>query len=665
MIPGLEQRVKRSVLFALPMVLVEMARHLTGWPELTHQRLVYWQFTMAVITSIIVFIFGWPLISKGGQSFKNRRLNMFSLIAPGILITYGYSLLALLAPGLFRESFLHQGHLPVYFEAAAMITTLVLIGQYIESRAERRTGDALEALGRLNPTRACVIRDGKEEWISADELVVGDFIQIRAGDRVPVDGMIIKGECYVDESMLTGEAMPVLKTLNAPVTGGTLVREGASQMRAEHVGSGTVLAQIIQMVKSAQESRAPIQRIADRVTGRLVPAVLLIGILTFIGWWIAGPSPSWWYGLLHAVTVLMITCPCALGLATPMSIVTGLGRGAMAGILIKDASVLERFAQIDTLVLDKTGTLTTGKPVLHACIPRQPGTESLLLKQAASLEHFSHHPIAAAIVDGAKYWGLTLEDVQDFKSVTGGGVAGTIHGVRIIAGRRSWLEELGVTDCEAMQSIASQFESEGGSVVWLASSENIAGIIIISDQLKPHAGAAIDALKKRNISLVMLTGDSSDNANAIARKLGIDHVISGVRPNEKADHIRKLKQQGGMIAMAGDGINDAPALASADVGIAIGTGTAVAVASGHVNIMKGDLLSLVHAFDLSHAVMKNIRQNLIFAFAYNMVMIPIAAGVLYPWTGIMLTPMLASAAMSASSITVILNALRLRKLKLT
>lgn len=665
MIPDLEHRVKSSILLTAPVVLVEMTRHLTGWPELPPLWLMCWQLVMGVLTSIIVFGFGWPLLSKGWLSFKNWRLNMFSLIAPGILITYFYSLLTLLAPGFFHGSIVHHGHLPVYFEAAAMITTLVLIGQLIEFRAERRTGDALEALGRLNPTRACVIRQGKEEWISTDELFVGDLIQIRAGDRIPVDGTIIMGECFVDESMLTGEAMPVIKTLNATLTGGTFVREGACRMTADKVGSDTVLAHIIQMVKSAQESRAPIQRIADRVTGRLVPAIFLIGLLTFIGWWVAGPSPSWWYGLLHAVTVLMITCPCALGLATPMSIMTGLGRGALDGILIKDASVLERFAQIDTMVFDKTGTLTTGKPVLHACIPREPGTETLLLKQASSLEHLSHHPIAGAIVDGAKSWGLTLDEVQDFNSVTGGGVAGTVQGMRILAGKRSWLEDQGISDCEAMQTMASQFENEGGSVVWLANNLKLAGIIVVSDQLKPHAAETITALKKRHINLVILTGDSSRHANAIAHKLGIDHVISGVLPGEKAAHINSLKKQGRIIAMAGDGINDAPALASADVGIALGTGTAVAVASGHINIMKGDLLSLVQAFDLSQAVMNNIRQNLFFAFAYNIVMIPVAAGLLYPWTGWMLTPMLASMAMSASSITVILNALRLRKLRLT
>jgi len=665
MIPRLELRLKRTIACTVPIVVVEMTRHLSGWPVLTHQQLLVWQIIMAALTSMIIFIFGWPLLAKGWLSFRNRRLNMFSLIAPGILITYGYSLLALLAPGLFRESFMHQGHVPVYFEAAAMITALVLLGQYIESRAERRTGDALEALGRMNPARACVIRNDNEEWISTDDLVVGDVIQIRAGDRIPVDGIITKGDCSIDESMLTGEAMPVLKTLGAQATGGTLVREGACQMRTEKIGDDTVLAHIIQMVKTAQESRAPIQRIADRVTGRLVPAVFLIGLLTFITWWMIGPSPSWWYGLLHAVTVLMITCPCALGLATPMSIMTGLGRGAMEGILIKDAAVLERLSQVNMLVLDKTGTLTTGKPVLHACIPREPGNESLMLKQVASLEHLSHHPIAGAIVEGAKHWGLVLEEVQDFKSATGGGVSGNIHGEHVAAGKRSWLEELGVADCEAMQTIASKYESEGSSVIWIAINYKMAGIIMVADQVKPDAHEAIKALKLRKINLVMLTGDSALNAAAIARKLGIDQVEADVPPDGKAYKISRLKEGGNIVAMAGDGINDAPALATADVGIAIGTGTAVATASGHINIMKGDLTSLVHAFDLSRAVMQNIRQNLIFAFAYNIVMIPIAAGALFPWTGLMLTPMLASVAMSASSISVILNALRLRKLKLT
>lgn len=596
----------------------------------------------------------------------SRRLNMFSLIAPGILITYGYSLLAMVAPGLFHDSFRHQGHVPVYFEAAAMITTLVLLGQFIESRAERRTGDALEALARLNPARACVIRNGKEEWISTDELAVGDLLQLRAGDRIPADGSVVSGEISVDESMLTGEAMPVLKSATAPVTGGTMVREGACRFRAEKVGIDTVLSHIIQLVKTAQDSRAPIQRIADRVTGRLVPFVFLIGFATFIGWFWYGPSPSWWYGLIHAVTVLMITCPCALGLATPMSIMTGLGRGALEGILVKDAAALERLASIDTLVLDKTGTITTGKPVLHACIPRKPGDEMALLKHTASLEHYSHHPLAGAIVEGAANWGITnLEDVTEFSSATGGGLSGKVAGIRVMAGKRSWIEESGVDDCESMQSIVSQYEGEGGTVVWVACDGKLAGVIVVADRLKPHAAEAVQALKSRGIKLIMLTGDSAAIAETTARQAGIKHLEANVLPGQKAARIATLKQEGAVVAMAGDGINDAPALATADVGIAIGTGTAIAVASGHVNIMKGDMMSLVHAMDLSRAVMGNIRQNLIFAFAYNIVMIPVAAGVLYPWTGLMLTPMLASAAMSASSITVIANALRLRKLKLS
>ena len=664
MIHRLPERLKLAAWLTAPVAFVEMARHLTGQPSLTPHQLAAWSWVMAGAASVVVLYSGWPLLQKGWQSFRRRRLNMFSMIAPGVLITYGYSLLAFLAPGWFPESFRHHDHVPVYFEAAAMIVTLVLLGQWLEARAERKTGSALEALGRLQPARASVVRGGSEQWVSTDDLQVGDVISLRAGDRVPADGPVTSGEALVDESMMTGEPFGVTKNAGDPLVGGTLVREGAVRMRAEKIGGETALARIILMVKSAQESRAPIQRVADRVTGKLVPLVLLLAAFTMLVWWQIGPAPAAWYGLLHAVTVLMVTCPCALGLATPLSITTGLGRGALAGILIKDAAHLEQLAAVDTMIFDKTGTLTTGQPALHACIPVENGSEGLVLKLAASLEQWSHHPLASAIVEGARAWGLSLEEVKDFQSFSGCGVTGKIGGVEVHVGRRAWLSLDDPSAFDSFDALARQYEEEGRTVVWVAADRRAAGLLVIADSLKPHAEWAIRALRRRGIRCIMLTGDTERAAGKVGRQVGIEEIIAGVLPGEKADHVARIKREGRVVAMVGDGINDAPALASADVGIAIGTGTAVAIASGQINLLHGDVAGIVQAVDLSRAVMKNIRQNLFFAFAYNTVMIPIAAGALFPWTGWMLTPMLASAAMSASSITVILNALRLRAVDL-
>jgi Cu+-exporting ATPase len=509
-----------------------------------------------------------------------------------------------------------------------------------------------------------VVRENGEQWVSTDDLRVGDVISLRAGDRIPADGPVTSGEGLVDESMMTGEPFGVTKAVGDPLVGGTLVREGAVLMRAEKIGGDTALARIILMVKSAQESRAPIQRVADRITGKLVPLVMVLAALTMLVWWQIGPAPAAWYGLLHAVTVLMITCPCALGLATPLSITTGLGRGALAGILIKDASHLEQLASVDTIIFDKTGTLTTGKPALHACIPVDNGNEGMVLKYAASLEQWSHHPLAMAIVEGARAWGLASEEVLDFQSFSGCGVAGRIAGNEVRIGRRTWLELVDPAEFDSFDAIARHYEEEGRTVVWVAVNRRAAGLLVIADSLKPHAEWAVRALKQRGIRCIMLTGDTERAAGKVGLQVGIEEVVAGVLPGQKADHVTGLKRRGCVVAMVGDGINDAPALASADVGIAIGTGTAVAIASGQINLLHGDVAGIVQAIDLSRAVMKNIRQNLFFAFAYNTVMIPIAAGVLFPWTGWMLTPMLASAAMSASSITVILNALRLRSAKL-
>jgi Cu+-exporting ATPase len=665
MIHRLPERLKLAALLTGPVVILEMSRHLTGRPSLGPTNLAIWSWIMAVATSVVVLYCGWPLIQKGWLSFRRRRLNMFSMIAPGVLITYGYSMLAFLAPDLFPDSFRHHGQVPVYFEAAAMIVTLVLLGQLLESRAEQKTGSALEALGRLQPTRASVMRGGVEQWVSTDDIHVDDIISLRAGDRIPCDGAVTSGSALIDESMMTGEPFGVTKSPGDQLVGGTLAREGSLLMRAEKIGEHTALARIIQMVKSAQESRAPIQRVADRVTGKLVPVVMMIATITMIVWWWLGPEPAAWYGLLHAVTVLMITCPCALGLATPLSITTGLGRGALAGILIKDAAHLEQLASVDTMIFDKTGTLTTGKPTLHACIPMEPGNEGSLLKQAASVEVWSHHPLAQAIVDGARAWGVALEDVHHFQSSAGSGVSGQIAGNEVSIGRRTWLELDDSNGFDSFDAMARQFEEEGRTVVWVAINRQPAGMLVISDELKPHTEWAIRALQTRDIRCMMLTGDTARAAGNIGRRVGIDEIIAGVLPDQKATHVMALKESGRITAMVGDGINDAPALASADVGIALGTGTAVAIASGQINLLYGDVVGLVQAVDLSRAVMRNIRQNLFFAFAYNAIMIPVAAGVLFPSTGWMLTPMLASAAMSASSVTVMLNALRLRKLDLS
>ncbi len=664
MITRLPERLKLAAILTIPVVIVEMIRHLAGSMHSPHGLPGTWTWIMATATSVVVWYCGWPLLEKGWLSVRRRRLNMFSLIAPGVLITYGYSLLAFLAPEVFPASFRLHGHVPVYFEAAAMIVTLVLLGQLLESRAESKTGSALEALARLQPARASVIRDGVEQWISIDHVRIGDLVNLRAGDRIPADGIVASGNAHIDESMMTGEPFGRTRVPGDRLITGTLVLEGAIQMTAEKIGQDTTLSRIIALVRSAQESSAPIQRIADRVTGKLVPGVMLIAVFTMMAWWKLGPEPAAWYGLLHAVTVLMITCPCALGLATPLSITTGLGRGTLAGILVKDAAHLERLSSVRTIIFDKTGTLTTGKPTLHACIPVEAGTENMVLKLAASVEQWSHHPLASAIVSGAREWGLAIDPAIDFRSESGNGVRGIVGGRTVQIGRRSWLELAEPAAGDGLNAIARQYEEEGRMVVWIAIDRHVAGLLVIADALKPHAAEAITGLQQRGIRCVMLTGDSENAAAKVARQVGITEVVAGVLPDEKSRHVQAYKTGPDPVAMVGDGINDAPALASADVGIAIGTGTAVAVASGQINLLHGDLASLVKVIDLSRAVMRNIRQNLFFAFAYNLVMIPIAAGALYPWTGWMLTPMLASAAMSASSITVISNALRLRRLDL-
>lgn len=665
MISHLPQRVAVSAGLTAPVAAVEMSRHLAGWPDWHGPALGQWQLVMAIVTTIVVFLPGWPLLAKGARSYRLRTLNMFSLIAPGVLITYAFSLAGLIAPEYFPESFRMHGAVPVYFEAAAMITTLVLLGQWLENRAERHTGDALETLALLLPDHASVLRDNGEQRVPVDEIRTGDLIQLRAGDRVPVDGPVMRGDLAVDESMITGESMPVLKHPGALLVGGTIAREGAAVMRAEKTGPHTLLARIIDMVREAQSSKAPIQRIADRVTGKLVPFVLALAALTFVLWLQLGPPPAVWYALLHAVTVLMITCPCALGLATPVSIMAGLGRGALDGILVKHAASLEQLASVQVMVLDKTGTLTTGRPTLNTCIARDAGSEDKMLAYAASLEQFSHHPVALAITEAARARGLTFSEVNDFRSEAGGGVAGRIEGMCMIAGRKSWLSGQGASGFDALDGRASAREQEGHTVTWLAIDGDIKAIFTLSDTIKPDAAGAVALIKKQGLRILMITGDNERAAGYVAQQLGIDEVHAGVKPGEKSHHVEKLRDQGLKVAMVGDGVNDAPALAAADVGVSMGTGTGMIIARGDINLMHGDVISLARAIEISRATMRNIRQNLFFAFAYNAIMIPVAAGAIYPWTGWVLTPMLASVAMSASSLTVITNALRLRRRRLT
>lgn len=659
------QRVVMASSLTAPIALIEMSQHIAGLPDWHGDALVTWKIIMAIATTLVVFIPGWPLLANGVASYRRRKLNMFSLIAPGVLITYFFSLLGFLTPEIFPYSFRVHGHVPVYFEAAAMITTLVLLGQWLETRAEQHTGDALHALAGLAPAQASVLREGGEVRIAVDKICVGDLIQLRAGDRVPADGVVTRGEAAIDESMMTGETMPVLKSETSNIIAGTMVREGSVIMRAINIGSETTLARIIELVKQSQQSKAPIQRIADRVTGKLVPFVMIIALLTFALWWKFGPAPSGWYGLLHAVTVLMITCPCALGLATPLSMMSGLGRGAQAGILVRHAASLERLSSVDTLFLDKTGTLTRGQPIVHACLSTPDTTGDRVLQIAASLEQHSHHPIALAIVDAAKKRGLDQLHVDQFTSEAGGGVAGFIDDRPMRVGREDWLARFGDDGFNALRLQANEYAAQGATVVWLSIASHVTGALVLFDEIKPEARNAIAALRARGLRLIMITGDNETAAQYVAGQLGIHEVHARIKPGEKTEHVLRMKRSRSIVAMAGDGINDAPALAAADVGIALGTGTDVIMASGDIHLLRGHVYGLVQAIDLSRAVMKNIRQNLFFAFAYNAIMIPVAAGVLFPRTGMMLTPMLASAAMSLSSLTVITNALRLRTLKLS
>jgi P-type Cu+ transporter len=654
-----------SLALTIPLLFLAMAEMLVGAPVLgvfSGRPLTWLQ--LAFATPVVLWG-GWPFFQRGWASLVNRSLNMFTLIAIGTGAAYGYSVVATLVPEIFPHSFRgHSGEPAVYFEAAAIITTLVLLGQVLELRARSQTNSAIRALLGLAPKTARLLReDGTESDVPLERVHPGDRLRIRPGEKMPVDGVILEGTSAVDESMVTGEPVPVEKTVGSRVIGGTVNGTGSLVMQAERVGSETLLAQIVRMVSEAQRSRAPIQRLADVVSAYFVPAVIAVAGCTAVIWGLVGPEPRLAHALVNAVAVLIIACPCALGLATPMSIMVGTGRGATAGVLIKNAEALEILEQVDTLVVDKTGTLTEGKPHLASAVALPEQDEAALLRLAASLERGSEHPLASAIVTGAQERGITLAAAQDFRSITGKGVVGTVEGLHVALGNRMLLEELHIEPGGLLER-AEGLRRDGQTVMFVAINGRVAGLLGVADPLKVSTSEAIQLLHRDGIRIVMLTGDSRTTAEAVARKLGIDEVEAEILPERKGEVVKRLQAEGRIVAMAGDGINDAPALAQAQVGIAMGTGTDVAMESAAVTLVKGDLRGIARARRLSQRTMRNIRQNLFFAFIYNALGVPIAAGVLYPVFGLLLSPIIASAAMTFSSVSVIGNALRLRKLAL-
>ncbi|HKA78439.1 MAG TPA: heavy metal translocating P-type ATPase [Xanthobacteraceae bacterium] len=648
-----------GLVLSLPVLALEMGGHLTNLHMLLGQTWSNWlQFVLA--TPVVLWC-GWPFFVRGWQSLVTRNLNMFTLIAMGTGVAWLYSVVAILLPGIFPPAFrTPDGAVAVYFEAAAVITVLVLLGQVLELRAREQTSGAIRALLDLAPKTARRIEaDGSDEEVSLDAIAVGDRLRVRPGEKVPVDGEVIEGRSALDESMVTGESMPVTKEVGAKVIAGTLNTTGSFVMRAEKVGRDTMLSRIVQMVAAAQRSRAPIQRLADQVSGWFVPAVIAIALVAFAAWSIYGPEPRFTFGLVAAVTVLIIACPCALGLATPMSIMVGVGRGAQAGVLIKNAEALERMEKINTLVVDKTGTLTEGKPKVVAVVAKGVA-ENEALRLAASVETASEHPLALAIVAAAQERKLALSAVTEFDSPTGKGVVGVIDGRRLALGNAKFLRELGIATGD-LEPDAERLRHDGATAIFLGIDGKAAAVIAIADPVKATTPEALAALSKEGIRVVMLTGDNKTTADAVARRLGITEVEAEVLPDQKSAVVAKLQREGRSVAMAGDGVNDAPALAAAEVGIAMGTGTDVAIESAGVTLLKGDLTGIVRARRLSQATMGNIRQNLFFAFIYNAAGVPIAAGVLYPVFGILLSPIIAAAAMALSSVSVVGNSLRLRR----
>ncbi len=649
---------------ALPVFLLAMA-HLVpalahgGWVMSDPSRWI--QFAFA--TPVVLWA-GWPFFQRGWQSIVHRSLNMFTLIAIGVGAAYFYSAVVMLFPQSFPPSFAEHGKIGVYFESAAIIIVLVLFGQMLELRARSRTGSAIRALLDLAPKIAHRVRDGSEQEVPLDEIQQGDNLRVRPGEKVPVDGHVIDGRTNIDESMITGESMPVEKAPGDRVTGGTVNQTGSIVIEAERVGNETVLSQIVEMVAQAQRSRAPIQGLADKVAGWFVPAVIASAILTFVIWAVFGPEPRFAYAIVNAVAVLIIACPCALGLATPMSVMVGVGRGAQAGVLIKKAEAIELMEKVRTLVVDKTGTLTEGRPAVTGIVAADSTTENELLSLAAAVEKNSEHPLAQALVKGATDRGIEIPAVADFQSTTGGGVTGRVGERHVVVGKPKFLHDQGVHEMHNFAKRAADLQSEGDGVIFVAWDGRAMGIIAVADPIKESTPAAIEQLHQLGMKIIMLTGDNERTANAVAGRLGIDEIEAGVEPQHKNDRVRALRERNEVVAMAGDGINDAPALAAADVGIAMGTGTDVAMESAGITLLKGDLRGIEKAVRLSRAMMSNIRQNLFFAFIYNSLGIPIAAGILYPWFGILLSPIIAGAAMSLSSVSVIANALRLRKVQL-
>src|SRR5450631_2423716 len=652
-----------GLVLALPAVVLEMGGHLVGGHGWVDQTLSNW-IQLVFATPVVVWA-GWPFFVRGWQSLLTRNLNMFTLIAMGTGVAYGYSLVGTVAPDIFPATFRgHGGAVSVYFEAAAVITVLVLLGQVLELRAREATSGAIKALLQLAPKTARLVdAGGSDHEVQIDSLRVGDTLRVRPGEKVPVDGVILEGRSSLDESLVTGESMPVTKESGGKVIAGTLNQSGGFVMRADKVGRDTLLSQIVQMVAQAQRSRAPIQRLADQVAGWFVPMVIVVALVAFGAWALFGPEPKMAFGLVAAVSVLIIACPCALGLATPMSIMVGVGRGAQAGVLIKNAEALERMEKIDTLVVDKTGTLTEGKPKVVAIVAAAGFQEADILRLAASVERASEHPLADAIVRAARKRNLDLSKVDEFLSPTGKGATGKVDGKTILLGNSNFLTSLGI-ETQSLNEQGESLRGDGATVINIAVDGKLAGLFAIADPVKPSTPDALKALAAEGIKVIMLTGDNRTTANAVARKLGISNVEAEVLPDQKSAVVAKLQKAGRIVAMAGDGVNDAPALAAAEVGIAMGTGTDVAMESAGITLLKGDLGGIVRARRLSQATMSNIRQNLFFAFIYNAAGIPIAAGILYPHFGILLSPIIAAAAMALSSVSVVGNALRLRVTRL-
>jgi len=663
----MRRRFIASTALAAPVVLMAMGRPILDavWPGSLPEAGLSW--AQLLLATPVVLWAAAPFFQRAWRSVRTGRFNMFTLIGLGVAVAWAYSTLAVVAPGLFPASFRDPaGNLPVYFESAAVIVALVLLGQVLEMRARHKTGGALKALMDLAPPVATRLTDcGHEKVVPLEQVRAGDRLRVKPGSKIPVDGEVTEGRSNVDESMITGEPVPVEKGPGDALVGGTINGNGALIMRAAKVGSDTLLARIVQMVAEAQRTRAPAQNLADKVAGVFVPAVIGVALVAMFIWWMAGPDPRFAHGILACVSVLIIACPCALGLATPMSITVAMGRAAGAGILFRDAAAIERLRSIRTLAFDKTGTLTEGRPKLETVVAAPGHDEATVLRLAASLERASEHPLAAAVVAGAASRGLELASVDEFESVTGRGVRGTVEGRRVLVGSSGFLADGGMALGDRLEGRAAELQQEGKTVVAVAIDGSVAGLVCVGDPVRPSARDALRRLQNDGVRLVMLTGDNEATARAVARELGIDKVIAQVLPEEKQDAVRRLQQSGGTVAMAGDGINDAPALAAADVGIAMGTGTDVAMESADVTLVRGDLAGIARARALSEAAMANIRQNLFFAFVYNAVGVPVAAGVLYPLWGITLSPMIAAAAMSASSVSVITNALRLRSARLS